>query len=40
VTMKPNEALKHYDGMWDSYLQPAGIDRRLIDEEPLGEVHA
>ncbi len=33
VTMKPDEALKHYDVMWDSYLQPAGMDRRLINED-------
>ena len=33
VTLKPDEALKHYDGMWDSYLQPGGMDRRLLDED-------
>ncbi len=33
VTLKPSEALKHYDTMWDSYLQPGGMDRRLIDED-------
>jgi len=33
ITMKPDEALQHYDSMWDSYLQPAGMDRRLLDED-------
>ncbi len=33
VTLRPEEALKHYDEMWDGYLQPTGMDRRLINEE-------
>jgi hypothetical protein len=40
VTMKPNEALKHYDKMWDGYLQPGGMDRRLIDDDSKAEVRA
>jgi hypothetical protein len=33
TTLTPAEALKHYDQMWDGYLQPGGMDRRLIQED-------
>ena len=32
-TLAPLAALDHYDGMWDGYLQPHGMDRRLLSEE-------
>ena len=32
-TLAPLEAMMHLDGMWDSYLQPQGMDRRLLDED-------
>ena len=33
TTLRPAEALSHYDEMWDGYLQPGGMDRRLLDED-------
>ncbi len=33
TTLAPDAALAHYDTMWDGYLQPAGLDRRLLDED-------
>lgn len=35
MALSPMAALEHFDGMWDSYMQPHGIDRRLLSEEPL-----
>lgn len=31
--MAPLEAMQHLDEMWDGYLQPHGMDRRLIEED-------
>lgn len=33
ATLTPTQALAHLDGMWDSYLHPQGMDRRLLDED-------
>jgi hypothetical protein len=32
-TLPPQAALAHLDQLWDSYLQPGGMDRRLLSEE-------
>jgi len=35
VTLGPEAALERFDSMWDGYLQPHGMDRRLLSEEPV-----
>lgn len=32
LTLAPMAALEHFDAMWDGYLQPHGLDRRLLGE--------
>ena len=32
-TLDPLAALEHFDAMWDGYLQPHGMDRRLLSED-------
>jgi hypothetical protein len=33
TTLAPFEALTHFDKLWDTYLQPEGMDRRLLNED-------
>ncbi len=31
-TMTPTEGIRHFDKLWDGYLNPDGVDRTVIDE--------
>jgi len=38
LTLSPHAALEHFDALWDGYLQPNGLDRRLLSEDAAGAV--